>query len=66
MKMAKKKQNNVSSNKCKKDMLNKNVNMKNCCNENEPNTEEEQPENELRQVVTQNTEIDLMISVFLK
>ena len=48
MKMAKKKQNNVSSNKCKKDMLNKNVNMKNCCNENEPNTEEEQPENDLR------------------
>ena len=48
MKMAKKKQNNVSSNKCKKDMLNKNVDMKNCCKENEPNTEEEQPENELR------------------
>lgn len=48
MKMAKKKQNNVSSNKRKKDMLNKNVNMKNCCNENEPNTENEQSENELR------------------
>ena len=26
--MAKKKQNNVSSNKCKKDMLDKNMNMK--------------------------------------
>lgn len=46
--MAKKKQNNVSSNKCKKDMLDKNMNMKKCCSENEPNTEEEQPENELR------------------
>ena len=59
MKMAKRKQNNVSSNKCKKDMLNKNVDMKNCCKENEPNTEEEQPENELRQVVYPITEIDL-------
>ena len=46
--MAKRKQNNVSSNKCKKDMLNENVDMKNCCKENETDTEEEQSENELR------------------
>lgn len=51
--MAKKKQQNVSSNKRKDNMLKCNNcngcsnSMNNSCNENEPNTEE-QPENELR------------------
>ena len=62
--MAKRKQKNVSSNKCKDNMLKCNNcngcsnSMNNSCNENEPNTEE-QPENELRQVVYPITEIDL-------
>lgn len=48
--MAKRKQKNVSSNKCKDNMLKSNScnnSKNNSCNENEPNTEE-QPENELR------------------
>lgn len=43
--MAKKKQNRADSNKCKKDMMNVNKNMKNSCNENEkPSTENENEE----------------------